>query len=124
MKIRTGFVSNSSSSSFILTIRKKFESIDDLYRSIWNFIYFRHNNELFNDERDDNEGYTYDNVRLQKFLNDHHIEVKLNNSDYYELSTWTPMYNDSSDIPEAFTLLTLDYILNGYNIDLKAESDY
>lgn len=100
MKIKIGFVTNSSSCSFIITIiTKKDKSIKEFKSSFNKFLdmyeksYYGRNKPTSN---------------LQ-FWNPNIIEKKSNN--VFEISDWTTMYNDYEDIPHYIRhLLLMTYI--------------
>lgn len=74
MKLRDGFVSNSSSSSFIVKTEK---SKDDIYQDIFDVCqeYIRHREFLENREKNDlRETYTIDNIKK-------HISIKNSNTE-------------------------------------------
>ena len=96
MKIRKGFVTNSSSASFILTIKTKTPKTIDEFK------------KMFNDFLDTYEQSYYPKKSLQ-FWNPNY--VKQIGDTIFEISDRTFMYNDYSSIPDYMKHLMLMSII-------------
>ena len=98
MKIRTGFVSNSSSASFIITAADNDEQtvVEVLYN---HFMY-----SMFNHKKTES---------MQKVLADLGITYEVEDN-IHTFTSWTTMYNDINDMPEAmfkiYTALKISHI--------------
>jgi len=102
MKIKTDFVTNSSSASFLLYIQSKGDNLEDFKESFERYMTF-HASVINGSAR---------------FFNPNDIEQISSNT--FLVSDWTSMYNYFNDIPEYMRDLLVMFIVE--KEDLK--SDY
>lgn len=119
MKIRNGFVSNSSSSSFVIVVP---ENIDDLIKDDDVIDFLQEQYECFSDEDND---YTlgYDTIEdKNNFLKKVREEIK-NIKKYGSIELPTNVYN--YDIEDEYISLVLQNFIPNKNIlfDMEAGSD-
>ena len=124
MKIRNGFVSNSSSGSFIMNWRMKtFGKEVTIRRAIGNIfgVYFKEDTDEFDWEN------TWNKEAKPKV--EKAIDATVQNSDGSFTSTfWTSMVNSPEDFGETAKSMVIGIVASNENmfeiIDAKTESDY
>ncbi len=124
MKIRNGFVSNSSSGSFIMNWRMKtFGKEVTIRRAIGNIfgVYFKEDTDEFDWENTWNKEVK---PKVEKA-----IDATVQNSDGSFTSTfWTSMVNSPEDFGETAKSMVIGIVASNENmfeiIDAKTESDY
>ena len=105
MKYKTDFVTNSSSASFIMTFRT-YSDMD-----LENFI------KVFNDFLESQRNRYFPNIRHWDAL-----DVKKITNNIFQITEWTSMYNDQSDVPDYMKYFLIEKILDkGFFEDFKIE---
>jgi len=123
MKIRHGFVSNSSSSSYIITLPKMCFATDEaLY--LYMFGAMDYMNE-FNDDESKPKWDSEDDVKIgwaKAMLAEHHIDIK-SDANRYIIEGFSSMHNSYSDMPVVLKNLYFELKEDHEYISFKREGD-
>ena len=94
MKIKKGFITNSSSANFIITIRTKTDKTIEEFKTMFNRFLDNYKNNHYNES-----------ITNLQFWNPNSI-IKITDT-IFEIYDWVSMYNDYDDIPHYFRYLLL-----------------
>ena len=109
MKIRSGFVSNSSSASFVVTWKKYYsDPKKDLKQNLDNIFQYS----------------DFKPEELEVIFKDIIANTKEISNDIYETSFWTVMFNGVSDFGNAATQLVAATAMQNLLISAKNKADY
>lgn len=96
MKIKTDYVTNSSSASYLLYIKSEYDDLEDFKKS-------------FNKYMDDYIKYNHSDEDPPRFFNPR--DVSQISSNTFLIVDWNSMYNDFHDVPRYMLDLILNFVV-------------